>query len=112
MAKQRAGLQSNPFDSVIPDLRSDQTSQSNQDHKGVHGVKGTPKTSSKRQRFTAHVETELVERAKNAVYWTPGLTMALLVEKGLELVLKKMEKENDGAFIQRASDNPGGRPLS
>jgi len=34
----------------------------------------------------------LVERCRDAVYWTPGLTLAGLAEEALTLLLDAMEK--------------------
>lgn len=33
--------------------------------------------SSKKQRIIVQISEDVIERIKNAVYWTPGLTLAL-----------------------------------
>lgn len=47
----------------------------------------------------------MVERAKNAVYWTRGLTLAQLTEQALEKALSTLEK-NTAIF-----DDKTGNPL-
>lgn len=111
MVSKQRGLQSNPLDTVIPDLREGNGVIS-ESTEGAVSTKRIPSQRSKRKRFTAHVDSDLVERAKNAVFWTPGLTMAHLIERALTTELESLEKQNGGAFEERASENPGGRPLS
>ena len=66
---------------------------------------------SKRDRFSVQIDGELVERVRNAVFWTPGMTMADLVEDGVRRALTAIEKKNGGPFPPRKSDLKGGRPL-
>lgn len=39
--------------------------------------------SSTKQRITVQISEDVIERIKNAVYWTPGLTLASLAERSL-----------------------------
>jgi hypothetical protein len=64
-----------------------------------------------RERTTIHVDVDLMERVRNAVYWTPGLTLASMAEEGLWLVLERHEKANGGQFRKRRSELKGGRPV-
>ena len=50
-----------------------------------------------------------MERARNAVYWTPGATLAGLVEEALEVELAKREEESGGVFKTRNSRLKPGR---
>jgi hypothetical protein len=116
-------LQGNPLDAVIPDLRTktknspmhmqtqSPTEIGTEGGNGKHGGVGVPSPRHLRRRFTAHVRDDVVERAKNAVYWSPGLTMAELVERGMEQVIKDLEKTHGGAFENRKDENRGGRPI-
>jgi len=70
----------------------------------------TPKTYTK-SHFTVHLPDELQERMKNAVYWTPRLTLARLCEDAIEKELAMYEAENGGRFEDRESDLRGGRPI-
>ncbi len=51
-----------------------------------------------------------MERAKNAAYWTPGLTLAGLAEAGIRAELERVEKKH-GPFKARERELVGGRPL-
>ena len=68
-------------------------------------------TPSKRERFTSKLPTEVIERARNAVYWTPGLTLAGLTESALSAYLDALEKERGEAFPQRQGELKLGRPI-
>ena len=66
-----------------------------------------------------------IERAKNAVYWTRGLTLAQLMEESLNKAISSLEKtsviyddktgsplKNKGEeFPQRKEDLKSGRPV-
>ncbi len=49
--------------------------------------------------MTIQINKAMIERAKNAVYWTPGLTIAQLTEEALNLVLNEMEIERGKSFL-------------
>jgi len=68
------------------------------------------KTISK-QCLTVHVSDELVNRVKNVVYWTPGLTLAGLAEKAFAQIVEELEKKRGEPFPQRQEELKGGRPL-
>lgn len=50
-------------------------------------------TAPKRQKSTVNVRIDLMERAKNAAYWVPGLTVTAIVEMGLMHVLEQIGPE-------------------
>jgi len=57
-------------------------------------------------------EQALLERARNAVYWTPGLTLTELVGVGLIKVIDELEGQNGGrAFAPRPRKNHPGRRM-
>lgn len=60
---------------------------------------------------TLNLSVDLVERMQNAVYWTPGLTMAALAEVGIERELARMERKRGGAFPRREKNPSRGRPI-
>ena len=62
-------------------------------------------------RITVQLDNELVERMKNAVYWTPGLTLAGLAEKAIRREVDALEEENGGPFVRRREELKPGRPL-
>ncbi len=66
---------------------------------------------SVKERLTVHLSVELIERVKNAVYWTPGLTLAELAEEAFAITVGRREMAQGGAFPQRRGELKGGRPL-
>ena len=64
-----------------------------------------------KERLTIHISVPLIERAKNAVFWTPGLTLADLGERALEALVTQLEKENGGPYQPRPHELKGGRPM-
>lgn len=63
-----------------------------------------------KEGLTVNLPSGLIERARNAVYWTPGLTLASLAEEGLLKVLGRLEKESGGPYKPRNGKLPAGRP--
>jgi len=64
-----------------------------------------------KERLTVHLTVDVIERAKNAVYWSPGLTLAGLAEKALHKALEGLEKTHGGPFAHRKEELKGGRPI-
>lgn len=65
----------------------------------------------KRERLTAQIPREIIERARNAVYWTPGLTLAGLTEIAIEKLLDELEEKQGKPFPQRPTELKAGRPV-
>ncbi len=88
------------------------------DEQGQFAIKGTKVPQEKierpaKQRITLHISTELVDRVKNAVYWTPGLTVAGFAEEAFTDAIDAFEKERGEPFPQRKHRRlRGGRPVS
>lgn len=70
-----------------------------------------PTRGTGKERLTVHVTVAVAERAKNAVYWTPGLTLAGLAEKALQRALEALEEAHGGPFDPRKEELKGGRPM-
>ncbi|WP_447599789.1 hypothetical protein [Nitrospira sp. Nam80] len=66
--------------------------------------------SFKRQRMTVSLPADLVERVRDAAYWTPGSTMAGLITQALEDLLKQREVQNGRPFAPRLGALKPGRP--
>ncbi|MBX3236314.1 MAG: hypothetical protein KF814_09190 [Nitrospiraceae bacterium] len=66
--------------------------------------------SQKRQRMTVSLPAELVERMRDAAYWTQGQTMAGLISNALEDFLHSLEAQNGRPFLPRLGDLKPGRP--
>jgi hypothetical protein len=67
-----------------------------QPHKKLNGYppKVTASGNTKQRRLTVQIVENIMERAKNAVYWTRGLTLAQLKEKALKQFLEGLEGDS------------------
>ena len=65
----------------------------------------------KRVRISAEISGDVANRIKNAVYWTPGMTMAGFIEESLGKAIKDLEEEKGEEFPQRERRLVGGRPM-
>ncbi len=65
----------------------------------------------KRERLTAQLPQEVMERVRNAVYWTPGLTIAGMATQALEQFLDQIEAERGEPFPPRQGAIKTGRPV-
>lgn len=70
-----------------------------------------PARKTGKDRLTVHLPVDVIDRAKNAVFWTPGLTLAGLAETAFLKALERLEKENGGPFAPRKAELKGGRPM-
>ncbi len=64
-----------------------------------------------KERLTVHLPVDLIDGVKNAVYWTPGLTLARLAEDALRQALAALEAARGEPFPPRARNLTVGRPL-
>ena len=54
-------------------------------------------------RVTFQLSAELVERVRDVVFFTPGLTMTRLLTEALIATLERIERENGGRFASRGN---------
>ena len=66
--------------------------------------------SPRRQRMTVSLPTDLLERIRDAAYWTSGTTMAGLISSALQDFLHNLESQNGQPFSPRLQDLKPGRP--
>jgi|GEM_PF-3331451 len=64
---------------------------------------------SARQRVTVSLPTALIERLRNAVYWTGHRSLVDLVTEAIDDIVGQMEEINGGVFPQRMSPLKPGR---
>jgi len=57
------------------------------------------------------LDPEVLERARNAVYWTPGLTLTALATKALATAVDDLEHERGQPFPARAGKASLRRPV-
>lgn len=115
--KTRKTIGTNPLDAVVPDLRniksapplpvSDELIGNSTSAPGSN----TGEDPNRKERLTIHLSAGLINRIKNAVFWTPGLTLADMGETALTVLVDELESEHGGPFESRTSELKGGRPL-
>ena len=66
---------------------------------------------SKKLRVGVQLPAELIERARDAVYWTPGLTLNKLAEIALAQTLECLETLRGNPFPPRTGSLPVGRQI-
>lgn len=111
--RKRGGLGANPLDSIVPVQAASKASRRGLAPAGTTPAREETPARTKapaKDRYTLHLPVELMERAKNAAYWTPGLTLAGLAEAGIRTELERVEKKH-GPFKARERELVGGRPL-
>ncbi len=62
------------------------------------------------QRVTLALPTPLIERLRNAIYWTAHSTMARVMTDALHDVVAELEHANGGPFPPRLTPLKRGRP--
>ena len=63
-----------------------------------------------RQRLTVFLPVPLIERLRNAVYWTEQRPLAQIIADAINDAVSELEHANGGAFPQRLSALKPGRP--
>lgn len=101
MTTRRSTIGANPLDAVVPIRRN---------VAGTKAAEPEPKKAAK-ERATFQLPVELIDRARNAVYWTPGATMAGVMEAALTAQLERMEKKRGSPFPERDGALKAGRPV-
>ena len=65
-----------------------------------------------KMRITFYISKDIVEKAKNAAYWTPGMTLSSLAEHALTSHVGQLEAERECPFPRREHELVKGRPAS
>jgi hypothetical protein len=97
--RRRRTIGDNPLDAVIPQTTT---------------ARGRDSLTPPLRAVTVGVafDPELLERARNAVYWTPGMTLTGLANLGLSQAVDDLEQRNGGQpFPARAGTMRTGRPI-
>lgn len=63
-----------------------------------------------RSRITVQLPADVVDRLRNAVYWTPGMTVTGFLANCIRATVDRMEEERGAAFPSRATELRPGRP--
>ena len=81
--------------------------------RGVSSPFSSPSKAGRRQprvRLTVSLPGDLVDRLRDAVYWSPSLTLAWLIAQSLRISLTEMESFRQGPFPKRTNALRAGRP--
>ncbi len=100
MARRPSTIGLNPLDAVVPPHGS-----------GRGPEEAAPARRPAKERVTFQLPVELIERVRDAVYWTPGATMAALMEAALSDHLAKLEEHRERPFERRGGALRTGRPI-
>jgi hypothetical protein len=70
----------------------------------------TGRQQPRRVRLTVSLPSDLVDGLRDAVYWSPSLTLAWLIAQSLRASLTEMESLRQGPFPKRTKALRAGRP--
>jgi len=124
MPKKKSALGDNPLDHLIPSSSTDATTENTAPQEDLAASPPAARPSRRRRvgkktrktRATFHLPQDLLERARDTVYWLSGpptrLTLTDLVTEALTRELRRLEKaHNDGnRYEERDEELRGGRP--
>jgi hypothetical protein len=96
---------------------SNQAVQSHSIKNDLNGTLGPPfrpgrkgRQQPRKTRLTVSLPSDLVDRLRDAVYWSPSLTLAWLIAQSLRASLAEMESLRQGPFPKRTNALRAGRP--
>ena len=121
----RKSIGESPLDSLLATPKSPTEDAKPKKSLQGNGSKKPSTINNDKQRLTVQISEDVIERAKNAVYWTRGLTLAQLTEEALDTAIKSLEKNSTiyddktgqplkgkgDEFPQRKEDLKRGRPV-
>ena len=81
------------------------------DTKGIGAMKAITPPTGPKVRLTVLLPSPLVDRVKDAVYWTPGLTLSELAEEAFTAAIQKRKRERKKPFPPRHGKLKAGRPM-
>lgn len=80
--------------------------------RGIQAPKKEESSNRKRERFTVNLAPDLIEWARRAVVFTPGLSLTGLIEDALTRELERLEKKRGEAFPETTATPKKGRPVT
>ena len=110
MAK-RQTIGDNPLDSLIQPISHNGHATAVLDADDEPKQHSQKQAKSAKQRITVQISVDVIERVKNAVYWTPGLTLASLAEEAFSRAVDALESKREASFPERKEELKTGRPI-
>jgi hypothetical protein len=90
------------------------TDSTKNERQGIPGPHSGPSKAGRQPlqtvRLTVSLPGDLVERIRDAVYWSPSLTLAWLIAQSLRTSLAEMESLRQCPFPKRTKALRAGRP--
>lgn len=108
MAK-RQTTEESPVNGLFPTTKSNGTSLATLEKEQQAPIMSLK--PSKKQRITVQISADVIDRIKNAVYWTPGLTLAFLAEEAFSKAVDELENYREAPFPKRKEELKTGRPI-
>lgn len=99
----RSTIGENPLHAVVPEITKASSTEPPSEPKR--------ETKESKERLTVHLPLSLINRIKNVVFYTPGLTLAEMAEQALARAVDELEAKRGEPFPQRTKDLQGGRPM-
>jgi len=78
--------------------------------KRINGSVHNDHLPPRKVRLTVNLPQDLVEQMRDAVYWTPGLTLAWLIARAMRTSLAELRSTSQGPFPKRSKPLRAGRP--
>ncbi len=111
MAKSRLGRDAfGGRENPLSDLKKKKPASSSSIAKSP-GKNETSQEERGRGPLTVSIRKNLLEKARDVVYWSHGLTLAGLIENALTAELEKIEKKRGEPFQTRKGEISPGRPI-
>ncbi len=109
--KRRRTIGENPLDTLVPTQQTAPQARSRGQAATDGAEESHPPPRVVKERLTVHLPVELIERVKNTVYWTPGLTLAGFAEEAFAQTVEALEKQRGEPYPPRKENLKGGRPM-
>lgn len=95
--------------------RTAPSSSTKNSHSGIPSLSSRPNEVRQHRkqrlvRLTVSLPGDLVDRLRDAVYWSPSMTLAWLIARSLRTSLTEMESSRQGPFPKRTNALRAGRP--
>lgn len=107
MAKRKSTIGDDPLDTLIPPAETPPPRRKREQKRKWKKREHFPQ----KERLTVHVSKAVAEQARDAVYHTPGLTLAALAEQALTDAVRKLERQRGQPFPTRSGALKAGRPV-
>ena len=108
----RKGMSADVFDALLPDSPAEKEDTATSTASRAKKTKSARKPKAAvRAPLSVSIDADLVEQARDVVYWSPGLSLTELVAEALRREIGRREKSHGGAFPPRTGELTPGPPV-